>query len=753
MAIEPIKGFYVHDEVTDTDGVAKYDAGALENLDRSLTERYRAPDSKAVGDRFGAVEAVADEANEIAKRLNEGGLELKDEVLAENISAWLNEHPEATTTVEDGALVQSKLSDSLDARKPSFYSTVSEMQEDEQLRLGTTAISNGAVYTVRSAVEVNDPEDMVDPSVLYKYDGQYYHGGLTEDDREIATGFECASGFALFVAEYKNSYVTPEMFGAKGDGVADDTKAWQKAVDVGLPVIAKSAQYKCGTINVTKNISIDCNWAEFVCTANKLFYCTGEVVTTIAGDNYTASQPYSITNAQYANYTGFAMLKGTNNFELSRTYYLGGFVCQFKNGSICGTYPIDVENVTIEIVNPITVIISNIGELKHNNPTTSTYLIHILYGLGCLVNSAVAKNASSYMWLDLDCCLNCCASNLNVEHSFTSSNNNSYIVAFLNSSFCSVKDSYLYNEKWHCVTTGDKYLCYHNTIENSTTLSKTMCAICDHENGLNTVVKNTVSSEIYLGGLCDISDVVIKPLQDTYKSCRVALSPVSNSKNAVYNVRNVLFDVDTTATNNNYIGVWLRQGPQVTGNTYYFSDVRFKNLKNHKTPVGNFSFSLPQTANFVIGSITIDDTNINIGLGDNMSNLDITNYELRLKNIQEKTAFGIHVSIGGATYNYHNVYMDNCRLRNIAGTYDDLIFSNLYVSQTLSSTVVNGCLYGTGLHSRFSNDLLLRPAQLKITDMTFGNLAQWFNIAKGNDRKCYYQRWVSGVLTTYEITV
>lgn len=30
MAIEPIKGFYVHDEVTDTDGVAKYDANELE---------------------------------------------------------------------------------------------------------------------------------------------------------------------------------------------------------------------------------------------------------------------------------------------------------------------------------------------------------------------------------------------------------------------------------------------------------------------------------------------------------------------------------------------------------------------------------------------------------------------------------------------------------------------------------------------------------------------------------------------------
>lgn len=249
MAIEPIKGFYVHDEVTDTDGIAKYDAGALENLDRSLTERYRAPDSKAVGDRLSAVEAVADEANRIAERLNEGGLELKDDVLAENISAWLNGHPEATTTVEDGALTQSKLSNSLDARKPSFYSTVSEMQEDEQYRLGATAISDGAVYTVRSAVEVNDPENMVDPSILYKYDGRYYHGGLTEDDRQIAIGYECVNGFALFVAEYKNAYVTPELFGAKGDGVTDDTLAMKHAIESGK-VVCGDGLYLVSGLNI-----------------------------------------------------------------------------------------------------------------------------------------------------------------------------------------------------------------------------------------------------------------------------------------------------------------------------------------------------------------------------------------------------------------------------------------------------------------------------------------------------------------------
>lgn len=40
MAIEPIKGFYVHDEVTNTDGVARLSLDAIEELSRELISRY-----------------------------------------------------------------------------------------------------------------------------------------------------------------------------------------------------------------------------------------------------------------------------------------------------------------------------------------------------------------------------------------------------------------------------------------------------------------------------------------------------------------------------------------------------------------------------------------------------------------------------------------------------------------------------------------------------------------------------------------
>ena len=42
-------------------------------------------------------------------KLNDGGLNLKDEIIEEDINNWLDEHPEATTTVQDNSLVESKI--------------------------------------------------------------------------------------------------------------------------------------------------------------------------------------------------------------------------------------------------------------------------------------------------------------------------------------------------------------------------------------------------------------------------------------------------------------------------------------------------------------------------------------------------------------------------------------------------------------------------------------------------------------------
>lgn len=65
MAIEPIKGFYVHDEVTDTNGVAQIALDAIEGV-------------------------------------------IQDDI-APAVTSWLDDHPEATTTVQDGAITKAKI--------------------------------------------------------------------------------------------------------------------------------------------------------------------------------------------------------------------------------------------------------------------------------------------------------------------------------------------------------------------------------------------------------------------------------------------------------------------------------------------------------------------------------------------------------------------------------------------------------------------------------------------------------------------
>lgn len=183
MAIEPIKGFYVHDEVTDTDGVAKYDASALANLDDTVNLQGYAPDAKAVGDRLSAIEETANHADELATTLNEGGLELKDSVIEGQVDTWLDDHPEATTTVQDGAVTKAKIN-------------------------------------------------------------------------------------AAFLPEIENAYVTPEQFGAVGNGTTDDTAAIQAAFDSGEYVLFKQRTYK-----TTQPIIIE-NWLNrgFNASAAQILY-------------------------------------------------------------------------------------------------------------------------------------------------------------------------------------------------------------------------------------------------------------------------------------------------------------------------------------------------------------------------------------------------------------------------------------------------------------------------------------------------
>ena len=147
-------------------------------------------------------------------KLNEGGLVIKNEVIAKDINNWLDEHPEATTTVQDGAITEGKIN-------------------------------------------------------------------------------------AEFLPYIKNGYVTPEMFGAKGDGITDDTVSIKSAFDTGRDVHLMANK----TYLVTETITVE-----------KLQNFNGENSTIIFNPHNTLDAGLVITNLNPTVYTEKKFL--INNISL-----------------------------------------------------------------------------------------------------------------------------------------------------------------------------------------------------------------------------------------------------------------------------------------------------------------------------------------------------------------------------------------------------------------------------------------------------
>lgn len=144
-------------------------------IDPTLTLSGKAADAKATGaavDKLEDKKADKTDLDTERKRidvLNEGGLNLKDEVIDTSIKAWLAEHPEATTTVQNGAITEEKIN-------------------------------------------------------------------------------------SAFLPYIKKDYVTPEMFGAVGDGIHDDTVSIKSAFATGRDVhlMANKTYLVTETITVEK---------------------------------------------------------------------------------------------------------------------------------------------------------------------------------------------------------------------------------------------------------------------------------------------------------------------------------------------------------------------------------------------------------------------------------------------------------------------------------------------------------------------
>ena len=547
--------------------------------------------------------------------------------------------------------------------------------------------------------------------------------------------------------------VTPEMYGAYGDGTHDDTSSWQKAVDSAHDVKAMHTSYLTGKIEVTTNNTIDCNYASFTCSADTLFEIKGEVTATINGEsNYTArSQNYQISDSTYDTYTGYALIEGDNNFQESRAYYVGGFVGYFKNGKLDASYPIAVTNPTIYLINPIEGELKNITNITHSTPNTSTVSIKVLYGYGYSVKNIKNDTSECYICVQLSKCMNCNCDNLVVTQHFDSDNDNSYIVDIADSSFCSVTNSTLHNDLWHAITTGGTILCYANTIENCHMTSNVEYAFLDHDNARGTTVRDCTSQCLSISGLGTVDNVIVLSNNDTYKRCLIRLSLISEVENADYTITNCKLQPASDSTDS-YRGIQPTVSPQVNGKTYYLNNLNIDNVKGVIGTGSSLRFNVNSSSSAVINNISINNSNLDVFIkSTSATNIDVSNSKLSITNCKEKT--GTHyINIGGSNYVYNDITIENSNLWRIYGTYTTLTLDNVELEADITgtnTTVTN--LYGGNIRSFIRQDCILACTNVMINAMKRTTNDKWFNICNTGTGK-FYQHMSGTSMITEEVT-
>lgn len=113
-------------------------------------EKERASEKERVLENKKADKTDLDTERKRIDVLNEGGLNLKDEVIDTSIRAWLTEHPEATTTVQDYSLTINKMViGALGYVTPEMFGAVGDGETDD-----TKAIQNTINYGASNKVNI-----------------------------------------------------------------------------------------------------------------------------------------------------------------------------------------------------------------------------------------------------------------------------------------------------------------------------------------------------------------------------------------------------------------------------------------------------------------------------------------------------------------------------------------------------------------------------------------------------------------------
>lgn len=329
--------------------------------------------------------------------------------------------------------------------------------------------------------------------------------------------------------------VTPEMFGAKGDGVTDDSQAMQDAINAGYEVrlgdnktyylaSTVSSRNDChligGRNSVIKTQSVTTEGNETTLNTAFHFLRTIKKTTTLttnysmAGSSENSANKFTLSDMDDIDVGDIMVIRATDqHYSYARPYFYLGAVLLISNISDGHIYtscdmPFNItnsENVTVQIYKAPEVIVENITFISDRAHIRYSYAIALE---GC--KNSIIRNCKMDMWWNavlLHVCFNTLVDNVTVSNAKYDNSlfGDSYGVQLYGCTNTIIQRINSINAQGNIELTGQT-VNLNTFIRNCNVSGECRAIGIDmHENAYNTVIEDCTLGGLSLFGTCNVS--------------------------------------------------------------------------------------------------------------------------------------------------------------------------------------------------------------------------------------------------------